>query len=86
MSNTGTVNIAAAQLRAIIERIEKVEEEMKALSDDRKEIYSEAKGNGYEVKAIRRIVRLRKLDGPQKAAADEVESIFETYMNALGML
>lgn len=93
-SNTGidggeeqsSTNVAKDQLRSIIERIENVEEEMKACSDDRKEIYSEAKGNGYEVKAIRRIVRLRKLDGPQKAAADEVDSIFETYMNALGML
>lgn len=82
MSNT---DVAEDQLRSIIERIEAVEEEKKAKSDDLKEIYSEAKSNGYETKALRKIVRLRRLDGPQKAAHEAVESILETYMAALGM-
>ena len=83
--NTAT-RVAKDQLKAIVERIERLEEEKKSISDDIKEVYSEAKGSGYEVKALRRIVRLRRLDGPQKAAHDEVETILETYMQALGML
>jgi uncharacterized protein (UPF0335 family) len=79
-------NVAKDQLRSIIERIERLEEEKKTIADDIKDVYAEAKGGGYEVKALRRIVRLRRLDGPQKAAHEEVESIMETYMQALGML
>jgi uncharacterized protein (UPF0335 family) len=74
------------QLTSIVERIERLEEEKKTLADDIKDVYAEAKGNGFEVKALRRIVRLRRLDGPQKAAHEEVETIMETYMQALGML
>lgn len=77
---------ASDQLKAIVERIERLEEDKKTISDDIRDVYAEAKGNGYEVKALRRIVRLRRLDGPQRAAHDEVESIVETYMQALGML
>ncbi|MGJ5163186.1 DUF2312 domain-containing protein [Bradyrhizobium sp. HKCCYLR1051] len=84
-SNTGT-NVAVDQLTLIVERIERIEAEKKGLSDDVKEIYQEAKGNGFEAKAIRRIVRLRAMDASQKAAHEEVESILETYMQALGML
>ena len=54
--------IAKDQLKAIIERIERLEEEIKVLTDDRKDIYSEARGNGYDVKALRTIVRMRKQD------------------------
>jgi uncharacterized protein (UPF0335 family) len=79
-------NVAKDQLRSIIERIERLEEEKKTIADDIKDVYAEAKGSGYEVKALRRIVRLRKLDGPQKAAHEESEAIFETYMQALGMI
>jgi uncharacterized protein (UPF0335 family) len=78
--------VAKDQLQSIVERIERLEEEKKTISDDIKDVYAEAKGNGYEVKALRRIVRLRRMDGPQKAAHAEVESILETYMQALGML
>lgn len=71
------------QLRAIIERIERLEEEKKTISDDVKDIYAEAKGNGYDVKALRTIVRLRKQDANERA---EQETILETYMHAMGML
>ena len=74
---------ARDQLKAIVERIERLEEEKKAISDDIRDVYAEAKGNGYDVKALRQIVRLRKLDANERA---EQETILETYMQALGML
>lgn len=73
---------AAGQLLSIVERIERVEEDMKALSDDRKDIYSEAKGMGFEPKAIRKIVSERKQDASER---QEFESILELYRQALGM-
>lgn len=73
-------------LTSLVERIERLEEDKKGISEDIKEVYSEAKGNGFEVKALRRIVRLRRMDQSQKAAHEEVETIIETYMQALGML
>ena len=74
---------AKDQLRAIIERIERLEEEKKTLSDDIRDIYAEAKGDGFDVKALRTIVRMRKQDPNDRA---EAETILETYMQALGML
>lgn len=74
--------VAAGQLRALIERIERLEEEKKTLADDIKDIYAEAKGNGFDTKAIRTIVRLRKQD---QAEREEAETILELYMAALGM-
>jgi uncharacterized protein (UPF0335 family) len=71
------------QLRAIIERVERLEEEKKTMSDDIKDIYSEAKGNGYDTKALRTIVRMRKQDAGERA---EQETILETYMHAMGMI
>lgn len=71
------------QLKAIIERIERLEEEKKTISDDIKDVYVEAKGNGYDVKALRTIVRLRKQDANER---QEAETILETYMHALGMV
>jgi uncharacterized protein (UPF0335 family) len=85
-ADAASTRVAKDQLISIVERIERLEEEKKTIADDIKDVYAEAKGNGYEVKALRRIVRLRRLDGPQKAAHAEVESILETYMAALGML
>ena len=70
------------QLRSIIERVEKLEEDKKAISDDIKDVYAEANGNGYEVKALRTIVRMRKQDANERA---EQEAILESYMHALGM-
>jgi uncharacterized protein (UPF0335 family) len=74
---------ARDQLKAIIERIERLEEEKKATSDDIRDVYAEAKGNGFDVKALRTIVRLRKLDTDERR---EQEAVLETYMHALGML
>lgn len=74
---------AKDQLRSIIERIERLEEEKKTISDDIRDVYAEAKGNGYDVKALRKIISLRKQD-PQER--QEQETILETYMQALGML
>ena len=74
---------AKDQLKAVIERIEKLEEEKKASADDIKEVYAEAKGNGFDVTALRTIVRLRKQDADERR---EQETILETYMHALGML
>ena len=75
--------IAGERLRSFIERIERLEEEKRALSEDIKEVYAEAKGNGFDVKALRTIVRLRKQDAGERA---EQETILEPYMQALGML
>ena len=74
---------AKDQLKAIIERIERLEEEKKATSDDIRDVYAEAKGNGFDVKALRTIVRLRKMDSDERK---EQEAVLETYMHALGML
>ena len=72
-----------AQLKAIIERIEKLEEEKKATADDIRDVYAEAKGNGFDAKALRTIIRLRKQDADERR---EQEQIVELYMHALGML
>src|SRR6202007_2362475 len=74
---------AKDQLKAIIERIERLEEEKKSIADDIRDVYAEAKGNGYDVKALREIVRLRKQDADERR---EHEAVLETYMHALGML
>ncbi len=72
----------ADQLRSIIERIENLEEEKANLSADIREIYAEAKGNGFDVKALRTIIRLRKKDDHERM---EEEAVLATYMHALGM-
>lgn len=76
-------SFAKEQLRAIVERIERLEEEKKTLSDDVRDVYVEAKGNGYDVKALKTIVRLRKQDTHER---EEQEAILETYMHAMGMI
>ena len=74
---------AKDQLKAIIERIERLEEEKKTIADDIKDVYAEAKANGFDTKALRTVVRLRKQDVEER---QEQEAILETYLNALGML
>ena len=74
---------AKDQLKAIIERIERLEEEKKALADDIRDVYAESKANGFDVKALRSVVRLRKQDVEERK---EQEAILETYLQALGML
>ena len=71
------------QIRSIVERVERLEQEKAELAADIRDVYAEAKGNGYDVKALRAIIRLRKQDA---AARAEHEAILETYMQALGML
>lgn len=74
--------VAAGQLRAFIERIERLEEEKKTIADDIKEVYAEMKGTGFDTKAVRTIVRLRKQD---QAERQEAEAMIDLYKNALGM-
>jgi len=74
---------AKDQLKAFVERVERLEEEKKAISDDIRDVYAEAKGNGYDVKALRTIVSLRKQDTDERR---EQQAVLETYMHALGML
>jgi len=73
---------AKDQLKAVIERIERLEEEKKATSDDIRDVYAEAKGNGFDIRALRSIVRLRKLDTDERR---EQQEVLDTYMHALGM-
>ena len=75
--------VAAGQLRALIERIEHLEEEKKTISEDIKEVYAEAKGTGFDTKALRTLIRLRKKD---QAERQEEEAILDLYKAALGMV
>jgi uncharacterized protein (UPF0335 family) len=78
-----TESVAADQLKSFIERIERLEEEKAGIAGDIKEIYAEAKGNGFDTKALRKIVSLRKKDFNERK---EEEAILELYMQALGMV
>lgn len=75
-------SVAADELRLLIERIERLEEEKKAIADDVRDVYSEAKSRGYDTKTMRAIVRLRKMD---TNARHEAEALLETYKAALGL-
>ncbi|WDA36419.1 DUF2312 domain-containing protein [Sphingobium sp. YC-XJ3] len=75
-------NVAGDQLRLFIERIERLEDEKKGISDDIKDVYLESKANGYDPKTMRKIVRLRKME---KNARQEAEALLATYAAALGM-
>ena len=75
-------NVAAEQLRLFIERIERLEEEKKGIADDVRDVYSEAKSNGYDTKTMRKIVALRKLETHTRQEAD---ALLDTYRNALGL-
>lgn len=79
--DSATVN--ASHLRAFIERIEKLEEEKRAIADDIKEVYAEAKGNGFDAKVMRKIVSIRRQDVEKRK---EEETILDLYLNALGMI
>ena len=74
--------VAAGQLRAFIERVERLEEEKKTISDDIKEVFAEMKGTGFDTKAVRAIIRLRKQD---QAERQEAEAILDLYKAALGI-
>src|SRR6185437_7114806 len=75
-------SVAQDQLRAFVERIERLEEEIKALNDDKSEVYAEAKGNGFDVKVLRKIIADRRKD---YSARMEFETIYDLYAAALGM-
>ena len=75
-------SVAQDQLRAFVERIERMEEEKQAIADDIKEIYAEAKGNGFDIKVLRQIIRIRKQDHNERM---EQEALLDLYMSALGM-
>lgn len=77
---SGPVGLAGDQLRAFVERIEHVEEEIKALTEDKKDIYAEAKGQGFDVKILREVVRVRKQDQKEQ---DENQSLLDTYLRAI---
>ena len=75
--------IAGDRLKSFIERIERLEEEKKALADDIKEVYAEAKGTGFDTKIMRQVIRLRRMD---KDDLDEQDALIDIYKRALGML
>ena len=74
-------NVAADQLRLFIERVERLEEEKKGIADDIRDVYSEAKANGYDTKTMRRVVALRKLETHTR---QEMDALLETYRTAIG--
>jgi len=75
--------IAGDRLKSFVERIERLEEERRALSNDIKEVYAEAKGNGFDTKIMRQVIRLRRMD---KDDLDEQDALIDVYKRALGML
>jgi len=77
-----TVQVAADQLRTIVERIERLDEEKREVAEQIKEVYAEAKGNGFDTKTLRKIVALRKKDPSERS---EEEAMLDLYMSALGM-
>ena len=74
--------VSADQIRAFVERIERLEEEKKALSDDIKDVYGEAKAMGYDTKILRRVIQLRKQEPAERS---EAEAVLDLYLHALGM-
>src|SRR5215211_8287028 len=81
--STDVSGVAGAQLKAFIERIERLMEEIKGLQDDVKDVYAEAKGAGFDVKVMRKIISMRKRDVAER---EEEEAILDLYMQSLGML
>ena len=83
MQNTtdGATTVAADRLRSFIERVERLEEEKAVIAGDIKEVYAEAKGEGYDAKILRQVIRLRKMD---RADRQEQEALLELYLSALG--
>jgi len=77
-----STGIAQGQLRSIVERIERLEEEKATITEDIKEVYAEAKANGFDTKILRKVVRLRKVD---RAEREEEEALIDLYLHALGM-
>jgi uncharacterized protein (UPF0335 family) len=83
MADTSATRLAKDQIKAFVERIERLEEEKAQTAGDIRDVYAEAKGTGYDIKALRNIIRLRKMDTDERR---ESQAVLETYMHALGML
>lgn len=82
MAEKTKVSFAQGQLKTIVERIERLEEEKKSIAGDIKEIYAEAKGNGFDTKVLRKVITLRKKDAAER---QEEEAMIDVYLAALGM-
>lgn len=82
-SNSAAHGVARDQLRAFVERIERLEEEKKTVADDIKDVYGEAKAMGFDIKILRRVISLRKKDDQERM---EEDLILDTYLHALGMI
>jgi uncharacterized protein (UPF0335 family) len=82
LDKTNNGGVESGQLRAFVERIERLEEEKRTMADDIKDVYAEAKGNGFDVKILRKVVSLRRQDLNKRR---EEEEILDLYMSALGM-
>ena len=78
-----STGVAQGQLRSIVERIERLEEEKATIAADIKEVYAEAKGNGFDVKILRKVIRLRKVEVEER---QEEEALIDLYLHALGMI
>ena len=81
-SSDDVSGIAANQLKSFVQRIERLEEEKRALAEDIKEVYSEAKGRGFDIKILRKVIALRKKDQQE---LDEEQAVLDIYLRALGM-
>ncbi len=77
----GATTVAAERLRSFLERVERLEEEKSTIAGDIKEVFAEAKGEGYDTKTLRKVIRLRKMD---RAKREEEEALLELYISALG--
>jgi uncharacterized protein (UPF0335 family) len=82
-SDSPKTRFAKDQLKAFVERIERLEEEKKTIGDDIRDVYAESKANGFDTKVLRHVVKLRKQDANER---NEQQAVLETYMHALGML
>ena len=82
-SGTSSVDSTNERLKSFIERIERLEEEKKGISDDIKDVFAEAKGTGFDVKIMRQVIRMRKME---EADRREQEELLDVYMRALGMI
>jgi uncharacterized protein (UPF0335 family) len=82
MAESSKTNFAQGQIRSIVERIERLEEEKKTIAGDIKEVYAEAKANGFDTKILRKVISLRKKDAAER---QEEDALIDVYLSALGM-
>ncbi len=82
MPDIAETGVAAEELKQFIERVERLDEELKALNDDKSDVYAEMKGRGFDVKVVKRIIQLRRMDHSERM---EFDAILDLYMSAIGM-